>query len=71
MPNKQCALNYHVYLLYSRDHAEYTKNSRLTEDESKCNENIVQMEINFVLRKNGGHRPCSLGGRLIVVVSEC
>ena len=28
------------------------------------------MEINFVLGKNGGHRPSSLGGRLIVVVSE-
>ena len=24
----------------------------------------------FVLGKNGGHRPSSLGGRLIVVVSE-
>ena len=24
----------------------------------------------FILGKNGGHRPSSLGGRLIVVVSE-
>ena len=28
------------------------------------------MDINFVLEKNGAHRPSSLGGRLIVVVSE-
>ena len=28
------------------------------------------MEINFVVGKNGGHRPSSLGGRSIVVVSE-
>ena len=28
------------------------------------------MEINFVLGKNGGHRPSRLGGRSIVVVSE-
>ena len=27
----------------------------------------VWTEINFVLGKNGGHRPISLGGRLIVV----
>ena len=28
------------------------------------------MEINFILGKNEGHRPSSLGGRSIVVVSE-
>ena len=28
------------------------------------------MEMNFILEKNEGHRPSSLGGRLIVVVSE-
>ena len=28
------------------------------------------MEINFTLGKNGGHRPSSLGGRLIVVVRQ-
>ena len=27
-------------------------------------------EINFVLRKNGGHMPSSLGGRLIVEVRQ-
>ena len=31
---------------------------------------FVRTEINFVLGKNGGHRSSSLGGRLIVVVSE-
>ena len=29
-----------------------------------------RFEINFVLGKNGGHRPSSLGSRSIVVVSE-
>ena len=33
-------------------------------------ERFVQTEINFVLGKNGDHRPSSLGSRLIVVVSE-
>ena len=28
------------------------------------------MEIRFVLGKNGGHRPSSLGGRSIVVVRQ-
>ena len=28
------------------------------------------MEVNFILGNNGGHRPSSLGGRSIVVVSE-
>ena len=28
----------------------------------------MQTEINFILGKNGGHRPSSLGGRLILVV---
>ena len=31
---------------------------------------LLCMVINFVLGKNGGHRPSSLGGRSIVVVSE-
>ena len=31
---------------------------------------FVRMEINFVLGKNGGYRPSSLGRRSIVVVSE-
>ena len=30
----------------------------------------MQMEINFLLGKNGGHRPSSLGGRSIVVVRQ-
>ena len=30
----------------------------------------VRTKINFLLGKNGGHRPSSLGGRSIVVVSE-
>ena len=55
--------------------AEYTRKSQLTEDESKRHKNnkgsyAVRTEINFVLRKNGGHRPSNLGGRSIVVVSE-
>ena len=35
--------------------------------------NITKVRVgrnNFILGKNGGHRPSSLGGRLIVVVSE-
>ena len=37
MPNKLCALNYHMHLITCGcDHAEqYTKNSRFTEDKSK------------------------------------
>ena len=31
---------------------------------------IVQADINFVLGKNGGHRPNSLDGRSVIVVSE-
>ena len=31
---------------------------------------FVRMEINFVLGKIGGHRPSSLGGRSIIVVSK-
>ena len=31
-------------------------------------ESFMCSEINFVLGKNGGHMPSSLGGRLIVVV---
>ena len=31
---------------------------------------VVWTEINFVLGKNGGHRPSNLGGRSIVVASE-
>ena len=30
----------------------------------------MRIEINYVLGKNGGHRPSSLDGRSIVVVSE-
>ena len=30
----------------------------------------ADMEISFVLGKNGGHRPSTLGGRSIVVVIE-
>ena len=42
MPNEQCALNYHVRLtifLSGSDHAEYTRKSQLTEDESMHHEN--------------------------------
>ena len=28
------------------------------------------MVINFVFKKNGGHKPCGLGGRSIVVVRQ-
>ena len=59
--------------LNGSDHTKYIRKSRLTDDESKCHKNnkrFVRMEINFVLGKNGGHRPSSLGGRSIVVVSE-
>ena len=31
---------------------------------------ITKVEINYALGKNGGNRPSSLSGRLIVVVSE-
>ena len=57
--------------LYGSDHAEYTK-SQFTEDESKCHkrERFVQTEINFVLGKNGGHTPSSLGGRSFAVVRQ-
>ena len=30
----------------------------------------MRTEINFILGKNGGHRPSSLGGRLILVVRQ-
>ena len=56
--------------LNGKDHAEYARKSRLTEDESKHYENNKWTEINFVLGMNGGHRPISLGSRSIVVVSE-
>ena len=55
------------------DHVEYTRKSQLTEDENKHHENkkrFVWMEINSILGKNGGHKPSSLGGRSIVVVSK-
>ena len=41
----------------SSDHAEFTRKSRRTEDESKRHENKKGSDINFVLGKNGGHRP--------------
>ena len=31
---------------------------------------FVWMEITFILGKNGGHKPSSLGGRSIVVVRQ-
>ena len=31
---------------------------------------FVRTEINFVLGKNGGHTPSSLGGRSIVVIRQ-
>ena len=34
-----------------------------------CAESL-RMDIDFVLGKNGGHRPSSLGSRSIVVISE-
>ena len=66
-------LNYHVHLTtfpYGSNHAECTRKSQLelTEDKSHEKERFVWMEINFVLGKNGGHTPNSLGGRLIVMV---
>ena len=42
--------------------------------ETKANatkqERLIQTEVNFVLRKNGGHNPSGLASRLIAVVSE-
>ena len=53
---------------------QYTRKSRLTEDESKHhmykNKKVLADVINFILGKNGGHRSSSLGDRLIVVVNE-
>ena len=59
-------------LLNGSDHADFTRKGRLTEDKCKRHENKkgLQTDMSFVLRKNGGHRPSSLGSRLIVVVSE-
>ena len=31
---------------------------------------VRKVQRNFVLRKNGGHRPSSLGSRSIIVLSE-
>ena len=31
---------------------------------------VCVMETNFVLGKNGGHKPCGLGIKSIIVVSE-
>ena len=45
------------------DHAEYTRKSRLAEDESKRDENkerFVWTEINFILGKNGSQTKSSL-----------
>ena len=59
--------------LYGSDHAEYIRKSWLTEDKSKCHENkkgFMRTEINFVLGKNGGNIPSSLGGKSIVVVRQ-
>ena len=33
-------------------------------------ERFMWMEINFVLEKNGGHTPSSLGSKLIVMVRQ-
>ena len=33
-------------------------------------EKFVRMETNFILRKNRGHMPCSLGGRSIAMVRQ-
>ena len=56
--------------LNGSDLAEYTRKGRLIEDESKHHKNNGWIEINFVLGKNGGHMPGSLGGRSIVVVRQ-
>ena len=33
-------------------------------------ERFMQMEINFVLGKNGGYKPSGSGGKAIIVASE-
>ena len=60
-------------ITHGSDHAAiYTRNSRFTEDESKRHkkQRFVRTEINFVLGKNGGYMPSSLGGRPFVVVRQ-
>ena len=49
------------------DHAEYTRKSRLTEDESKRHKDMrfMQMEISCILEKNGGDTPSSLGSMAV------
>ena len=57
----------------SGDHAESTRKSRFTENKSNHHKNkqrFMRTDINFVLGKNGGIMPRSLGSRSIVVVSE-
>ena len=56
--------------LYHNDYAEYsyTQESQLMAE--NVNNVVCVMETNFVLGKNGGHKPCGLGIKSIIVVSE-
>ena len=60
-------LSYHVRLAIFLNGAYEKADSQKTKvDASK----ITKVHADFVLGKNGGHRPSSLGRRSIVVVSE-
>ena len=62
--------NVHLTIfLNGSDHAEYTRKADLQKMKLNATK-FMQTKINFVLGKNGGHRPCILGSRLIVVVSK-
>ena len=68
-------LNYHVLLtilLYGNKHADYTRKVNLQKMKINATETgkFVRTEINFILGKNGGCMPSSLGGRLIVMVRQ-
>ena len=73
-------LNYHVHITYlflngsiviMQNTQEIAELLKMKANATKIKkQRFVRMEINFVLGKNGGHRPSSLGSRSIVVVSE-
>ena len=67
-------LNYHVRLTYIYfSMVVIMQNTQEKADLQKTKVNatkITKVRVDFVLGKNGGHRPSSLGGRSIIVVSE-
>ena len=65
-------LTYLTTFLKGGDHAKYIRKADLQKMEVNTTKirKVCRTEINFVLGKNGGHKPSSLGDRLIVVVRQ-